>query len=368
MAGGALLGGIGSIIGGTKEAEAARDAANIQAQAAREGSDRLYNMYQQQRQMVEPWRQAGMGSLSQLQNLMGFRSPAPVKPEMPQRDQFANYADYDNAMIDHKANMQQYDRAVKEYGTKQQDPSFGSFTRPQTVGGVSAADAYQKYGAPISIGGMDPSAAYSKYAQPLDVDVTQDPGYQFRLQEGQKALEQSAAAKGGFFSGQTGKDLMKFGQGLASQEYGSAYDRAARDRQFGLGAYGQAYGQQMAGQQMGLSSYAQAYNQQAAERNRIANTLASLSGAGQQAAGQAGQWGGQAARGMGQYGMAGAQAQGQGLMGQAEAQAGTLQDLTRLGMDTIGGFGKLYGMGQSSDWGRRNQMINDLDQYGKLAY
>lgn len=52
-----------------------------------------------------------------------------------------------------------------------------------------------------------------------------DPGYQFRLQEGQKALEGSAAAKGMLNSSGTMKSLMRYGQGLASQEYGNIYNR-----------------------------------------------------------------------------------------------------------------------------------------------
>ena len=58
------------------------------------------------------------------------------------------------------------------------------------------------------------------------VDLTQDPGYAFRFQQGQKALERSAAARGGLISGNTGGALQQFGQGLASQEYQNAYNRA----------------------------------------------------------------------------------------------------------------------------------------------
>lgn len=66
-------------------------------------------------------------------------------------------------------------------------------------------------------------------------DFMADPGYQFRMDEGAKALERSAAARGGLMSGGTLKELTRYGQGVASQEYGSAYDRfnADRDRRFG---------------------------------------------------------------------------------------------------------------------------------------
>lgn len=57
-------------------------------------------------------------------------------------------------------------------------------------------------------------------------DVKMDPSYQFRLEQGQKALERSAAARGGLFSGRAAKDITDYSQGMASQEYGNAYNRA----------------------------------------------------------------------------------------------------------------------------------------------
>lgn len=58
------------------------------------------------------------------------------------------------------------------------------------------------------------------------VDLTQDPGYAFRLSEGQKALERSAAARAGLQSGSALKAAQRFGQDYGSQEYQNAYNRA----------------------------------------------------------------------------------------------------------------------------------------------
>jgi hypothetical protein len=57
-----------------------------------------------------------------------------------------------------------------------------------------------------------------------------DPGYAFRLKEGQKALERSAAARGGLLSGGTGKALQQFGQEMGSQEYMNAFNRYQTER------------------------------------------------------------------------------------------------------------------------------------------
>jgi len=62
-------------------------------------------------------------------------------------------------------------------------------------------------------------------ANPFQFDITQDPGYAFRLQQGQKAVEQSAAARGGAMGGGELKALTNYGQGFASNEYQNAFAR-----------------------------------------------------------------------------------------------------------------------------------------------
>jgi hypothetical protein len=90
-----------------------------------------------------------------------------------------------------------------------------------------------------SLSGMSPFAA------PTNVTEQNDPGYQFRLQQGQKALENSAAARGGLLSGGTAKAINDYAQGSASNEYGNVYNRALQtyqtnaNNQFGLAGIGQ---------------------------------------------------------------------------------------------------------------------------------
>ena len=61
-------------------------------------------------------------------------------------------------------------------------------------------------------------------------DIYSDPSYQFRLQQGQDAIQSSAAAKGGLLTGATLKALQNYGQDAASQEYGNAYNRFNADQ------------------------------------------------------------------------------------------------------------------------------------------
>jgi hypothetical protein len=60
-----------------------------------------------------------------------------------------------------------------------------------------------------------------------DVMGMMDPSYQFRLGEGMKALERSAAARGGLISGGALKAAQRYGQDFASNEFGNAYNRLA---------------------------------------------------------------------------------------------------------------------------------------------
>jgi hypothetical protein len=57
------------------------------------------------------------------------------------------------------------------------------------------------------------------YNQDFAGGFEQDPGYQFRQQQGEQAINRSAAARGGRMGADTLKSLMNFNSGLASQEY-----------------------------------------------------------------------------------------------------------------------------------------------------
>ena len=63
----------------------------------------------------------------------------------------------------------------------------------------------------------------------------QDPGYGFRLKEGLRALESSAAARGGLLSGNAMRGITRYGQELGSQEFGNAFNRYQAERQARLG-------------------------------------------------------------------------------------------------------------------------------------
>lgn len=110
-----------------------------------------------------------------------------------------------------------------------------------------------------------------------------DPGYGFRLAEGQKALERQAAARGGLISGGALKAASRYGQEMGSQEYTNAFNRYQTERQARL------------------------------------NPLQSLAGVGQTSVAQLGQAGQAMASGVGEAGMQAANARASGYMGGANA-------------------------------------------------
>lgn len=75
----------------------------------------------------------------------------------------------------------------------------------------------------------------SKYTPFSMAQFQADPGYQFRLSEGTKALERSAAARGGLISGGALKAAQRYGQDMGSQEYTNAFNRYQQERQARLG-------------------------------------------------------------------------------------------------------------------------------------
>jgi hypothetical protein len=112
-----------------------------------------------------------------------------------------------------------------------------------------------------------------------------DPGYGFRLSEGQKALERSAAARGGLISGGALKAATRFGQDMGSQEYTTAFNRYQTEREARLGP------------------------------------LRTLTGMGGTTASNLGAAGQTMASNVGNLGMAGANATAEGYLGSANARA-----------------------------------------------
>jgi hypothetical protein len=82
----------------------------------------------------------------------------------------------------------------------------------------------------VGVNALPELVAASKYT-PFGMDqFQQDPGYAFRLKEGQQALDRQAAARGGLISGGALKAAQRYGQEMGSQEYMNAFNRYQTER------------------------------------------------------------------------------------------------------------------------------------------
>jgi hypothetical protein len=111
----------------------------------------------------------------------------------------------------------------------------------------------------MGLGGNTGAEGYGSMMKNFSMaDYQQDPGYQFRLQEGLKQLQGMAGARGGLLSGATIRGGQKYSQDVASQEYGNAYQRYMEQQQ---NRYNMLAGQQGVGFRAGgaLSDLSQTY-------------------------------------------------------------------------------------------------------------
>jgi len=127
-------------------------------------------------------------------------------------------------------------------------------------------------------------------------DPTIDPGYGFRFDEGQRAQERSAAARGNLLSGGQSKALQRWSQGLASQEYQNAWNRSEQQ-------------------------YLNDFNREMTLGNTRYNQLAGVAGTGQTTAQQLGQNQQQLGSSIGNLLASSGNAQAQGYQNQGNALA-----------------------------------------------
>ena len=102
------------------------------------------------------------------------------------------------------------------------------------LSGRTGAAGYGSANQPFSMAGFDPNSLMRNFGA---ADFQTDPGYNFRLSEGLKAIDRQAAARGGLISGAGLKAAGRFGGDLASQEYGNAFNRFQTNRASQAGLY-----------------------------------------------------------------------------------------------------------------------------------
>lgn len=197
MAGVVAAAVVGSALIGS---QASKSAARTQAGAAADATAAQERMFERQTQLQEPFRQAGMAGQNRLLELLGIQSGfGPGNPW--------NEGAYLKANPDVAAAVQRGEFA----NAKQHYDMFGR-DEGRNLGFTPTR-----------------SADFGKYASaeftPAQFAANQDPGYAFRVSEGMKALDRTAAARGGLISGAALRGATRYGQEMGSQEYQNAFNR-----------------------------------------------------------------------------------------------------------------------------------------------
>jgi hypothetical protein len=107
------------------------------------------------------------------------------------------------------------------------------------LGGDKKAPGYGSATTAFKLEGFDPKTLFNEFVN--NEKIAADPGYKFRLEEGQKAIERSTAARGGLQSGAALKAAAEYGQAMGSQEYQNAFNRSQANKAFQAQEYGNAF-------------------------------------------------------------------------------------------------------------------------------
>lgn len=250
-------------------AQGAKKAARAQGDAAAQQLGFQQEVYDQAREDQAPYRDIGYNALYALTQGAGMMNP----------DQYAQ------------------ERFLRDWKAQNPDQPAPDWNDPNVQAQV------QNYKNSLSAL-YGESGNLTQPFQERTFNFTADPGYQFRIGEGQKQIESSAAARGGLLSGAAAKALTKYNQNFASNEYGNAFNRFQTDQN-------------------------SAFNRFQTQQSNQFNRLATLAGVGQNATNATQAAGQNFATGAGNAAQYGGDARASGYAGQANALAS--------GLGTVGG-------------------------------
>lgn len=289
--GGAILGS--SLLG----ADAAGDAADIQAKGADKSLKLQERMFDETQDNLSPWLNSGQVALSELNTLMGLGGPGGSR---------ISGSGFGSANIESDPRYLQILESLK---SEQGFPQMGGNVSPQSLvmqaakralapqrsDAELAAEARKRFLAQFpatdsnagSSAGVGNDPRFGMLTRPFGMaDFQESPAYQFNLEQGRRAIENAASKNKTLYAPQTLQDIGRYSQGVASNEFQNAFSN---------------------------------YN---TNLNNIWSRLYAMSGSGQNAAAQLGGFGTTVAGNMGNDITSGAAASAAGRVGSANAISG----------------------------------------------
>jgi hypothetical protein len=249
LLGGSLLGG------GSKAAERAAKDAAARSQIAQDQARR------DAKQQLDPYTDLGRNSANKLAQLLGVADPEGYakRPELQdfvdqvRNEHFSKYG------TDYNRNSEMAGESIK--AKQRYDAALKSWES-------GLADYKAKNPGSAGDGGL--LKAFS------NEDFVKDPGYEFRMAEGEKGLQRQLSKMGSFNSGAALKAIDRYNQDYASNEFTNAFNRDAANKartfSFLSGASGQ--GLQAAGTGANINTNAANVNSQI--QQNLGNNLSNM--------------------------------------------------------------------------------------------
>jgi hypothetical protein len=244
------------------------------------------------------------------------------------------------------SNASTYEKSQNALAVTQQQGTTAGITGALTPYNTTGQQSTNQLAGLLAPGGSL-TQGYGSFSAPTAAQAQATPGYQFQLQQGMNALQNSAAARGGLLSTGNEKNIENYAQGVASENYGNTYNQALQSYQTNANTF---------------------YNNQ----NNLYNRLSGTAGQGIQAAGTMGglqQQGANALNSLyfnggqeiGQNDIGSAYAQAQGTLGSTNAMIGGMNGAINAigggiagmggGMNAGGGGGNALSNGEYGSWG-----------------
>jgi len=213
------LGLIGGLVGGVAQAGAASSAANAQSRAADQAAALQREQFNTIRGDLAPYRTGGLAGQNALLFELGLGNRPMIGGTAPQVTEIPG-------LTPPGPGTPLTGRAADEMGGGYRAPQPGP-TRFGAGGQMfDTREQAEAWAAANPQGGTE----YRGFQA--------TPGYDFRVSEGLRAAEGTAAARGGLFSGNALAEAQRLGQGYANQEYDNYLNRLTGVSATGLNAAG----------------------------------------------------------------------------------------------------------------------------------
>lgn len=211
----------GSVVSGLLGSRAASKAAGVETAAAGMGIDETRRQFDLTREDFAPYREVGERGLYTLEDYLGLSTPesrlARTGVLAPTREQFTTAGT--------PGAYRWGGMTAAGLGPRTFTP--GTPARFDEAGYNTALADYLR----ASEGAEATSEGYGSLLERFTgEDLTSEPGYEFGLSEGEKAIDRSARGRGSFDSGATLKALLRYGTDYAGTKYNEAFNRDAASK------------------------------------------------------------------------------------------------------------------------------------------